>query len=239
MKKKILVTGASRGIGLAVSNYLLRKNYSVIGIARNFSKSSLEHEDFVPIELDLSDLKSLPKRFKELSQEHPDVCAILCNAGRGCFGNLEEISYGEISSIMELNFLSHAFLVKSYLPHFKKRRGGNIIFIGSEAAIAGKRKGSIYCATKFALRGFAQALRDECSSANISVSVINPGMTQTDFFQNLSFSPGKESFEHILPEDIAKVVFMLLEARPGTVFEEINLSPQKKKIEISSFGARN
>ena len=64
----------------------------------------------------------------------------------------------------------------------KKIGKGDVIFIGSEAALNGSRKGTIYCASKFALRGFAQALRDECSKSSIRVTIINPGMVKTGFF---------------------------------------------------------
>ncbi len=81
------------------------------------------------------------------------------------------------------------------------------------------------------MRGFAQALRDECSTCNIPITLINPGMVQTEFFKDLKFAPGDSPLEHILPEDIAEAVAMVLNAREGTVFDEINLSPQKKRIQ--------
>ena len=112
----------------------------------------------------------------------------------------------------------------------KRQGSGDVIFIGSEAALEGKRKGSIYCAGKFALRGFSQALRDECSTGNIRVSIVNPGMVNTNFFTDLNFKPGEDSCEHIEPEDVAEAVAMVLNSRKGTVFDEINLSPQKNKV---------
>jgi NADP-dependent 3-hydroxy acid dehydrogenase YdfG len=104
--------------------------------------------------------------------------------------------------------------------------------MGSEASLQGKRMGSIYCASKFAVRGLAQALREECASCGIRVSLINPGMVLTDFFDTLSFSPGDDDNEHIKAEDIADVVCMLLNLRDGTVIDEVNISPQSKKIKF-------
>lgn len=228
MTQTVIVTGASRGIGKAIAIQLIEEGYHVLGIARK--ASSFEHPNFTPIDLDLSAIEALPAALKLLTKKYPDIRGIICNAGQGQFGHLEEFSYEQIQALMNLNFLSQTYLVKAFLPQMKKRNSGDIIFIGSEAALAGKRKGSIYCASKFALRGFAQALRDECSTSDIRICMINPGMVLTEFFKDLSFTPGTEPSQHILPEDIAKTVSFVLTARIGTVLDEINLSPHKKHI---------
>lgn len=228
MIKTAIITGASKGIGLAITKKLLLEGWKVIGIARTFNFP--KHERFIPYELDLGAIKDLPQALKCLKKEYPDIHALICNAGKGHFGSLEELSFEDMRSLMDLNFLSHTYLIKEFLPTMKKNKKGRIILIGSEAALQGKRMGSIYCASKFALRGFAQALREECSTCNIPVTMINPGMVQTDFFKELQFSPGDSYLEHILPEDIAETVSLVLNGREGTVFDEINVSPQKKRI---------
>lgn len=227
----IFVTGASKGIGRAICHKLLAEDYHVVGIARQFQDSALaQHPNFEAVPLDLSDLEALPQALKELKGRYPQVRALICNAGQGHFKHLEEFSFDQIRSLIDLNFLSHVYLTKAFLPLLKKQTSSDVIFIGSEAALAGKRQGSIYCASKFALRGFAQALRDECATSSVRVCLINPGMVQTPFFQDLHFSPGTEPTEHLLPEDIAEIVALVLQAREGTVFDEINLSPHRKKV---------
>ena len=106
--------------------------------------------------------------------------------------------------------------------------------MGSEAALTGTAQGSLYCAAKFALRGLAQALRAECARAGIRVTLVNPGMVQSPFFDELDFRPGPEPDNYILPEDVAEVIVQALTARDGTVLDEINLSPQKKVIEFGT-----
>lgn len=226
----VIVTGASKGIGKAICEKLLRENYYVVGIARNFPSDIQQHPHFETISLDLNNLETLPNALKELTGRYPKISALVCNAGRGQFKHLEEFSYDQIRSLIDLNFLSHVYLTKAFLPLLKKQFCSDIIYIGSEASLSGKRQGSIYCASKFALRGFAQALRDECSTSSIRVCLINPGMVQTSFFDNLSFQPGAENTEHLLPEDIAETVSLVLRARGGVIFDEINVSPHKKQI---------
>ena len=104
--------------------------------------------------------------------------------------------------------------------------------MGSEAALRGTRRGSVYCASKFALRGFAQALREECAASGIRVTTINPGMVLTPFFDDLDFGPGQEPANYVLPEDVADLVITILSTRSGTVFDEVNLSPLKRVIEF-------
>ena len=103
---------------------------------------------------------------------------------------------------------------------------------GSESALSGGQKGVVYSATKFALRGAAQALREECSSSGVRIGIINPGMVDTDFFSDLNFRPGSRSDNHLIADDVARAVLLMLHARQGAAIDEINLSPQKHVIEF-------
>lgn len=219
-----LVTGASSGIGAAIARHLLSLDYSVTGIARDFSKLEELSPDFHKESIDLSRLEELPKRLKPLTCPH----VLVCNAGQALFGHLEEYSYQQIQSLMDLNFMSHVFCIRHFLPQMKKRKQGDIILIGSEAALAGKKKGSLYCASKWALRGFSQALREECRS--VRITLINPGPVSTPFFEGQSFAPKEGSDHAIDPQDIAELVAHIVQSRPGTCFDEINLSPLKPAL---------
>jgi len=229
-KPRILVTGASSGIGRAIAGELLKCDYPVIGIARYNKNVSIEHERFVAVPMDLSDIDGLPEKLNGLASQYPDVHGIVFAAGRGQFGSLEEFSYPQIRTLLELNFLSQAYLAKAFLPLFKKRGSGHLIFLGSEAALKGSRKGSIYCASKFALRGFAQALRDECARSNVRVSLLNPGMVNTAFYDDLDFEPGQDPENYLLAEDVAQAVAYILDTRSAFSVDEINLSPLKNVV---------
>ena len=114
-----------------------------------------------------------------------------------------------------------------------RRRGrGRLIFIGSEAALAAGKKGALYCASKFGLRGFSLSLRDDCASDGIQVSLVNPGMVRSPFFDKLPFAPGKRSENAIDVDDVARIVMQILECSPDIVIDEINLSPRLKSIDF-------
>ncbi len=228
--RTILISGATSGIGRATAELLLEDGHRIIGIGRDFSKCAFYSDRFTAVEMDLGDIKKLPEQLTALAKQHPEIDAIINCAGQGRFGSLEQFSYKQIYKLMDLNFTSHAFVCRALVPQLKKLDHSNIIFIGSEAALEGTQKGSIYCASKFALRGFAQALRQECSNSGVHVSIINPGMVKTEFFDDLNFEPGEDTCNYIESADIATAIKMILDSRSGTVIDEINLSPLKKVV---------
>jgi len=229
--RKILITGASSGIGRETCKRLLDDGHQVIGIARDFSKFPCDSNAFTPVTIDLEAVATLPEKLQALAKTQSDVDAVICCAGRGQFGSLEEFSYEQIHSLIDLNFTSQAYMARTFLPTLKRQQSGTLIFIGSEAALKGSRKGSIYCASKFAVRGLAQALRDECSKSGVSVSIINPGMVKTEFFNELPFSHGNEEDNYLLPEDVADAIALIINARGSAVMDEINLSPLKNVVQ--------
>jgi NADP-dependent 3-hydroxy acid dehydrogenase YdfG len=230
--RKILVTGASRGIGAAITRHLLQDGYAIVGIGRDFSDWNELPEGLEAIELDLADLDNLPHRLGEIARFHPELDGLVLNAGYGRFGSLEEFSYHQIREMVDTNLVQHIFVARTFIPRIKKLNAGDLIIIGSEAALSGGKRGAIYSACKFGLRGLAQSLREECSSSGIRVCLINPGMVSSEFFTALDFAPGPDPTNHVRPEDIAETVHLVLKAHPGTVFDEINLNPLKKLIQF-------
>lgn len=228
-KKLVVVTGASSGIGLALAKALLAEGYAVLGIANNFEKAGLSHPDFSSRRVNLADLDALPDCMSSVLNEiDMPVKALINNAGIGRMGYLEQLCVKDIRLVMDTNLTSQVIVTKAFLPLLKKQGEGDIIFMGSEAALKGARQGSIYCASKFAIRGFSQALRDECGKSGVRVTLINPGAVRTPFFEKLQFEPELAPENAIEPEDIASAVSMVLAARSGTVFDEITLSPRNQ-----------
>ena len=232
LKRTVLVTGASSGIGRAIARNLLLQGHHVIGVSRDSRKFTREWDGFSPVQLDLSRLPDLPAKILEIQQRFPDIDAVVFSAGMGHFGSLEEFSYAQIEQLMTVNFTSQVFLTRALLPRLKQKPGSDLIYIGSEAALKGARKGSIYCASKFALRGFTQALREECGKSNVRICLINPGMVKTGFFQQLAFEPGDDETQYLLPSDVAETVSYVLNSRNQIVIDEINLNPLNKVVKF-------
>ena len=232
IKRTVLVTGASSGIGRAVAQNLLQQGHTVIGASRDCRKFTRQMDNFSSVQLDLSRLNELPQKIRQLQQTFPEIDAVVFSAGMGQFGSVEEFSYPQIEALMTINFTSQVFLTKALLPALKRKTSSDLIYIGSEAALKGSRKGAVYCASKFALRGFTQALREECGNSNVRVCLINPGMVKTAFFENLTFEPGDHESNAILAEDVAAAVLYVLDSREQIVIDEINLSPLNKVVKF-------
>ena len=228
--KRVLVTGASRGIGHAISEKLLAENMSVIGTSRNPQSIYISHPNFKPAYLDLNEIVDSKDSLVGFSRQCGELDAIILNAGQGRFGSLEEFSIRQIQDQVQQNLLAQMILVREFIQAFKSRGNGDIVFIGSESAVSGGKMGSVYSAAKFGLRGFSQALRQECATNNIKVALINPGMVSSSFFDDLSFMPGADLANSILPEQVADAVLLIMTSASNVVWDEINLSPLKKVV---------
>ena len=234
MHRIAVVTGSSSGIGRATATRLLEAGFTVIGLARHHNQSEISHDRYHPCTADFSDIEKLDKIAADISKDHPEISVLVCNAGFGDFRHLENFSYKQIQEFLNVNLIAHIVLCRHMVSGMKKRGQGDIIIVGSEAALIGKRKATLYSAAKFGMRGFAQSLRDEVGSSGLRVCLINPGMVRSAFFNDLDFEPGNSPENAIEPEDIAKVIVETVGARKGTVIDEVNLSPASKVIHFKN-----
>ena len=233
MKDKcVLVTGSSSGLGYEITLKLLGLGAKVIGIARNHDRSKLENKNYTTYKCDVSAHQKLEILLKQILKKHPQINCFISNAGFGDFGPLENFSTLQIKNFIATNLTSHIVMTKLLLPHFKRIKIGDIIFIGSEAGLLGAKNGSLYCTAKFGLRGFSEALSKDVANKNIRVSIINPGMIRTNFFENLNFEPGNDEENAINIKDVSSTVAYILDLSRNTIVDEINLSPLKKAIKF-------
>ncbi len=231
--KTALVTGASSGIGLATTKLLLQNNYRVIGISRRGSVPDLEDDQFSGVALDLSRLDNIDNQIGGLLKQHQFDCFIHA-AGYGLFGSIEQFSVSQIDQAIRVNLTSALVLSRLLVPAFRRRNQGRIIFIGSESALSAGKKGALYSAAKFGLRGFCLALREDCASAGINVSLINPGMVRSPFFDGQTFAPAENPENAITVEDIAETILHILHSSPHIVFDEVNMSPRLRCLSFSA-----
>ena len=231
MTKTALVTGASSGIGLSTTKLLLENNYQVFGISRRGRIPGIESDQFTGISLDLSHLDKVDSQIGALLKKHQFDCFIHA-AGYGQFGSIEQFSVSQIDQAIRVNLTSALVLSRLLVPAFRRRNQGRIIIIGSESALIAGKKGVLYSAAKFGLRGFCQALREDCASDGINVSLINPGMVRSPFFDEQSFSPAEKSENAITVDDIAEMILYLLNSSPDIVIDEINMSPRVKSLKF-------
>jgi len=222
-EKTALITGASSGIGLSITQTLLAQRCRVIGIARDFSKVNINSDLFEPYSQDLSDLNKTSDLIKQLCKDN-SIDFFIHSAGSGLFGSIEQFSVKQIDQYIKSTLSSALVLTHHIVPAMRKNKSGRMIFIGSESAINAGKKGTLYSSAKFGIRGLALALREDCSKDGISVSLINPGMVKTPFFDNLNFRPGSDPGNYIEAQDIADHVFLTDFTRQVIIDSGLNVS---------------
>ncbi len=231
MAETVLVTGASSGIGLACARLLLERGYRVIGISRRGRVDEFEQAEFTGISLDLGDLARLETGLKQILGDHRIDCLVHA-AGQGLFGSIEQFSLAQMENLLRVNLASAMVISRALVPVLRRRGRGRLVFIGSESALAPGKKGALYCASKFGLRGFCLSLREDCAADGIQVSLINPGMVRSPFFDDQAFAPGAAPENAIEPGDVAAVVLQALQTSGDIVIDEINLSPRIKSLDF-------
>ena len=223
-----LITGSSSGIGLATAKLFLENGAKVIGVSRYQSRRPISHPRFSSYSVDLSSENEITKFLAKLKETREINTVVMC-AGYGEFGNLEELSFSKLKPLMRVNFFSYVQITKALLPHLKKKES-HLIYLGSESAIEGKRKGTFYCASKFALKGFANALRDECSTSSVKISLIHPGLVRTPFFDNLGFEPASASSSALEATDVAQCILDIVQSSKSLLVDEIRIRPKNSQV---------
>lgn len=179
-KKVVLITGASRGVGLATAEYLSKKGFHVYAGVRN--KASLKSTKNLHFEvLDVTDLSTIQKTVSKIIEKEGHLDILINNAGYALGGPVESLSMSEIKSQFDVNFFGVIRMCQEVLPHMRKQQKGHIINISSEQGIYGLPYGSSYTSSKAALESLSEALSIEVSPWNIHVSIIEPGLISSKF----------------------------------------------------------
>ena len=221
----VLVTGGSRGIGLAIARRLAAAGYHVIAVARRESdelKAAIDAAvkqgrgvlHFRPF--DLSEIDAIPAFVKQLRDEFGAIYGLVNNAGIGTEGLLATMHNSEIEALLRLNVLSPVILTKYVVRHMMADGAGRIINMSSIIATTGYNGLSVYGATKAAATGFTKSLAREVGKLGITVNAIAPGFIDTELTQSLSDDQRKRIASRSAlrrlpePDDVARMVEYLL-----------------------------
>lgn len=179
MKKSILITGATSGIGEYASRILAERGWVVwAGYRSLLNHKVVSHENVRPLELDVTDAASVQRARKTIEQSGIPLHALLNNAGVGLGGPLELLDIEEIRNVYEVNVFGNIRVTQVFLPLLRKH-SGRIINMSSIAGITGVPFMIPYSSSKFAVEGISEGLRRELSKQKIHVSTIEPGPIKT------------------------------------------------------------
>ncbi|MHB8899334.1 MAG: SDR family NAD(P)-dependent oxidoreductase [Thermoguttaceae bacterium] len=187
-----IVTGASSGIGRAIALELCRQGASVLAAARREERLALVVEDarsldgkMLVVGADIADSDDRQRVLHLACEQFGGLDFLVNNAGVGTLGRFENASSEQLRRVMEVNFFALAEMTRLAIPHQKQVRRPILVNVSS---ILGRRAvphNSVYCASKFAVHGFSEAIRTELSADGIDVLVVSPGTTETEFFDRV------------------------------------------------------
>lgn len=224
-----IVTGASSGIGAAISRRLCEMGYEVFGFGRDFDREdAIESDGFHAVICDVLDTSRLCACVKQITSQY-DVRILVNNAGVGYYGLHEELSPAKIKELVRTNLEAPMILSQQLLRRFKKN-AGVIINISSVTANGSNPHGCAYGATKAGLASFSHSLFDEARKYGVKVMTIFPDMTKTDLYRHADFQEGDEAESYLLPDEVADAVEFVLTKRAGMVVSDITLKPQIHRI---------
>ncbi|MEN9203735.1 MAG: SDR family oxidoreductase [Thermostichus sp. DG_1_6_bins_120] len=230
--QRALITGASRGIGRAVALTLAREGMSVILVARSQTdllavQSQIQSEggkaEIFP--MDLADLSVLPQQLQSLLNRFGPCDVLINNAGIAHVGPLATLSLSDWQRVIDLNLTAAFLCAQAVLPGMRQQRSGAIINVIS---IAGKRafpNWGAYCASKFGLMGFSQALAEEERQYGIRVTSLCPGSVDTPLWDTDTVAVNFDRSKMLSPEWVADVIAYILRLPAGAVVEDLTLMP--------------
>jgi NAD(P)-dependent dehydrogenase (short-subunit alcohol dehydrogenase family) len=178
----VIVTGASSGLGNACATHLAKRGFRVYGTSRNpaaYTKKADEY--FEMIAMNANDDQSAGKAIAAVLAKEGRVDALLCNAGMGIAGSVEDCGLDEIKLQMDTNFMGAVRAVKAVLPAMREAGKGKIIVISSIAGVMGMPFQAFYSSSKYALEGFIESLRFEMRPFGVEACLIEPGDFHTGF----------------------------------------------------------
>jgi len=193
--KTALVTGCSSGIGYSTCLLLARNNFKVYGTVRNLSKAKKIQEvidkEKIPLKiilLDVNDSESIQNAIRDILYDSRKIDVLINNAGYGMFGPIEDITTEDVKLQFETNFFGVIRLIKEIVPIMRKQGNGTIVNISSMVGRFGVPLNAAYVSSKFALEGLSESISYELAEFGIKIIVIEPGVVQTNFFNNLKIN---------------------------------------------------
>jgi NADP-dependent 3-hydroxy acid dehydrogenase YdfG len=219
----LVITGASTGIGAATARRAVEFGNRVVLAARSEDRLDTLAEELggddaaLPVRCDVTDWDDQQALVTTALDRFGRMDAYFANAGFGATRGFLEESVEHWKAMIDTNVLGAALSIRASLPHFRRENRGHVILTSS---VAGRRAlpGSLYSCTKFAVTAMGEALRQEVAETGIKVTLIEPGMVNTPFFDN----PVSSALE---PDDIARAVLFAMTQPPHVDVNEILVRP--------------
>lgn len=207
MKKVVLITGASSGIGKETAILLAKQKHTVYAAARRVEKmEGLKNLGVKLLAIDVTNDESMQAGINQIIKEETRIDVLINNAGYGSFGALEDVPISEGKYQFEVNVFGLARLTQLVLPFMRKQKSGKIINISSIGGKFGEPHGAWYHSTKYAVEGLSDSLRMELKQFNIDVVLIEPGAIKSEWegiaINHLLEVSGKTAYKNLVEKQV-------------------------------------
>ncbi len=217
INKRVVITGVSRGIGLALVHQFLNKGCRVGGMG--LRNPNIDNPNFKFYQTNIRKIDNVQQSFRFYYEQHKGVDILINNAGLGSFGNIEDYTVDQIAKMFETNVYGTLYTCKMAVPLMKKAQYGHIFNISSTAGLEGYPQVSVYCGTKLAVKAISESMYKELRNFKIKVTCVYPGSTKTDFFNKIESISSHDYM--LMPEDVATMIVQAAETPDN--FHQVNL----------------
>ncbi|MBX7240738.1 MAG: SDR family oxidoreductase [Bacteroidia bacterium] len=228
-KPVVFISGASRGIGLAIAKIFYQNHYQVIICGRNLLKLT-EAETVMPgidaYQCDIAVKEEVKALAEKINQKYGALDILINNGGTFQPGQIHSEADEVFESLMKTNLSSAYYFTKTLLPPMIQKKSGTVVNICSIASITPYANGGSYSISKFAMLGFGKVLREEMKPHGIRVVNILPGAVLTDSWAGTDLPESR----FIAPEDISSIVWNSCTVSNRTVVEDIIIRPLEGDI---------
>ena len=226
-----LITGASRGIGLAIARKLAQLGARLSLCARDSTRlesarADLRRNGFETLTMvaDVTRPNEIQNLVDRTHTKLGPIDILINNAGIGRFGPAHQMTEADWDAVLDTNLKSVFLVTRAVVPKMIERKHGHVVNISSLAGKNAFAGGGIYCASKWGLMGLTACMAEDLRAHNIRVSAVCPGSVATDF----SPHTGRDTSKLLQPEDVAHAVATIVTQAPQSFISEIHLRPTQK-----------
>jgi 3-oxoacyl-[acyl-carrier protein] reductase len=224
--KTVILTGVSRGIGLAAANALTDAGARVFGVARTAPDSSELASDVTILRADVRDRKQVDQVVSTVLKDSGRIDILINNAGIEIVKPLVDTTDEDYDQMLDVNLKGAFYFITAVLPTMQQQRTGHLIFVNSVSGIRGFTDDAVYCASKHGLTGFADALDEELRVKGIRVTTIHPGATDTTLAYKSWSPPDDPQRPHFLAaRDVAEAIVYAASQPPHVVVRQMIIQP--------------
>lgn len=222
MRKTIIITGGSDGLGKALAEYLTKENNVIIIATSEEKLKTVANDNNCTYKVcDVSNYDMVENTINDIAKEFGTIDVLINNAGLWIQEELDTNDSARIKSVIEVNLLGTINMSKAVIPFMKEKRDGLIMNINSQAGINHKAERVVYNASKWGVTGFSKSLQDEVAKYGIRVTDVLPGMMVTDMFNKMNITKNMEN--GLDTKEVCRLVQFIIDTPSNVMIPEVGI----------------